>query len=131
MTNANYPNAVSHTSEHDHSFLGVSPSNMSRQAGDFQKKVADEIAQMLGNEFAVDAPQDFGDVGLQNHILREPADSQPLSVEPPLTLSKIFSKLTAVEQLWLARMVASHGKELILARWPAYEIHINYVRWLR
>ncbi|MFY4730906.1 hypothetical protein, partial [Nitrospira sp. BLG_2] len=71
------------------------------------------------------------DVDLQDHILREPDDSQPLTVEPPLTLSEIFSKLTAVERLWLARMVESHGKELVLARWPAYEVHINYVRYLR
>lgn len=131
MAKANYPNGLSRTSEHNYSFFGVSPSNTSRQAEDFQKKVAEEIAQMLGNELAVDAPKDFDDVDLQDHILREPDDSQPLTVEPPLTLSEIFSKLTAVERLWLARMVESHGKELVLARWPAYEVHINYVRYLR
>lgn len=110
--------------------LEASPSNASRQA-DFQKKIAEGIAQMLPNELALDAPKDSDDVNLREGVVGEPDDSQPLTVEPPLTLSKIFSKLTAVERLWVARMVKSHGKELVLARWPAYEIHINYVRYLR
>ncbi|MGZ8385418.1 MAG: hypothetical protein ACXWWI_05580 [Nitrospira sp.] len=92
----------------------MSPSNTSRQAEDFQKKVAEEIAQMLRNELTVDAPKDFGDVDLQDGLIRELDDSQPITVEPPLTLSKIFSKLTALERLWLARRVKSHGKELVL-----------------
>jgi hypothetical protein len=131
MANVNHTNGLSRASEHDHSFLGVSPSNTYRQAADFQEKVAEEIAQILGNELAVNGSKDFDDVDLPDHIFTEPDDSQSLTVEPPLTLSKIFSKLTTVEGLWLARMVKSHGKELVLARWPAYEIHINYVRYLR
>jgi hypothetical protein len=39
--------------------------------------------------------------------------------------------LTSVERLWMARIVRAHGKEVVLARWPVYEIHINYVRYLR
>ena len=86
---------------------------------------------MRRNEFELDVSKDVDDMDLQDHMITEPDDFQPLTVEQPLTLSKIFSKLTALEQLWLARMVKSHGKELVLARWPAYEIHINYVRYLR
>ena len=120
MAKPNYPNELSLTSERNPSFQA---SNTAWQAEDFQKKVTEEIAQMRRNE--------LDGVDLQDHIITEPDDSQPLTVEPPLTLSKIFPKLTPVEQLWLARMVKSHGKELVLARWPAYEIHINYVRYLR
>jgi hypothetical protein len=130
MARINYPNGLSRTSEHN-SFFEASTPNTSRQTEDFQKKVAEEIAQMRRHELAVDGPKDFDDVDLQDHILTEPDDFQPLTIEPPLTLSKIFSKLTALERLWLARMVKSHGKELVLVRWPAYEVHINYVRYLR
>lgn len=124
MTKVSYSNIDKYPS------LEASPSNASRQA-DFQKKIAEVIAQMLPKELALDAPKDSDDVNLREGVVGEPDDSQPLTVEPPLTLSKIFSKLTAVERLWVARMVKSHGKELVLARWPAYEIHINYVRYLR
>lgn len=130
MTKVNYSNMLP-TSLDKYPFLEVSPSNTSRQAEDFQKKVAEEIVQMLRNELTVDAPKDFGDVDLQDGLIRELDDSQPITIEPPLTLSKIFSKLTALERLWLARRVKSHGKELVLARWPAYELHLNYVRYLR
>jgi hypothetical protein len=131
MTEVKHSNRLSRTNVRKYPFVGVSPSNTSRQADDFQKKVAEEIAQMRRNELMVDAPKDFDEVNFHDHIIPEPDDSQPLTVEPPLTLSKICSKLTAVERLWLARMVKAHGKELVLARWPAYEIHINYVRYLR
>lgn len=86
---------------------------------------------MHRNELAVDEQQDCDDMDLHDHRIREADDAQLLTVEPPLTLSKISSKLTTVEQLWLARMVKAHGKEVVLARWPAYEVHINYVRYLR
>lgn len=131
MTKVNYPNGVSRTSEHKYSPFGASTSNSYRQAEDLQKEVAEEIAPMRRNELAVNGSKDFDDVELPDHRLTEPDDSQPLIVEPPLTLSKIFSKLTALERLWLARMVKSHGKDLVLARWPAYEVQINYVRYLR
>lgn len=125
MNKANHSNRLSRIK---YPFLGVSHSNTPREGEDFRKKVAEAIAEMLRNELAVDVPYDFDDVDLQDSIIREPDDSQPLTVEPPLTLSKICSKLTAVERLWLARMVKAHGKELVLARWPAYEVQINYVR---
>ena len=86
---------------------------------------------MRGNERARDMLQDFDDANLEHELSSEPDDSQPLTVEPPLTLSKIIPKLTAVERLWMARIVKAHGKDVVLARWPAYEIHINYVRYLR
>lgn len=86
---------------------------------------------MRRNDLAVDVPKDFDNVDLHDHTITEPDDSQLLTVEPPLTLSTICSKLTAVERLWVARMVKAHGKEVVLARWPAYEVHINYVRYLR
>ncbi len=127
MAKANHSNQLSRI---NYPFLGVSLSNTPREGEDFRKKVAAEIAEMLRNELAVDVPYDFDDVDLQDPTIREPDDSQPLTVEPPLTLSKICSKLTAVERLWLARMVKAHGKELVLARWPAYEVQINYVRSL-
>jgi hypothetical protein len=114
----------------DNPALEVSRSNTSRQS-DFQKKIAEAIAQMLRNELALDAPKDSDDMDRQDGFIGDPDDSQPLTVEPPLTLSKIFSRLTAVERLWLAQMVKSHGKELVFARWPAYETYINYVRYLR
>ncbi len=128
MNKVNHSDTVSRTSVHT---SGVSLSNTSLQAEDFQRKVTEEIAQMRRNEFAADVPKDFDGVYFQDHIISEPDDSQPLTVEPPLTLSKIYSQLTAVERLWLARMVKAHGKKLVLARWPAYEVHINYVRCLR
>lgn len=127
MAKVNYSDRLSRTSVHQYPFRGVSPSNTSRQTEDFQKKVAEEVAQMGRNELAVGVSKDFDDVDLQDHMIR---DSQPLTIELPLTLSKIYSKLTAVERLWLARIVKAHGQELVLARWPAYEIHINYVRYL-
>ncbi|MDC8450012.1 MAG: hypothetical protein LV473_16875 [Nitrospira sp.] len=130
MTKTNQSNGFSRTSIHKYPFLRVPPSNTSCEAKDFQEKVAEEVVEMCRNELAVDVPQDFDDVDFHDHIIREPDDSQLLTVEPPLTLSKICSKLTAIERLWLARMVKTHGKELVLARWPAYEVHINYVRYL-
>ncbi|MBX3332067.1 MAG: hypothetical protein KF722_16805 [Nitrospira sp.] len=131
MAKVNYSDGLSRTNVLKYPFRGVSPSNTSRQTEDFQKKVAEEVAQMGRNELAVDVSKDFDGVDLQDHIIREPDDSQLLTVEPPLTLSKIYSKLTAVERLWVARVVKAHGKEVVLARWPAYEVHINYVRYLR
>jgi hypothetical protein len=130
MTKVKHSNRLLRTNVRKYPF-GVSPSDTSRRAEDFQKNVAEDIAQMRRNELVVDAPNHFDNVDLQDHMTRDPDDSQLLTVEPPLTLSKICSKLTAVERLWLARMVKAHGKELVLARWPAYEIHINYVRYLR
>jgi hypothetical protein len=111
MENVNYPNGVLRTSEHQYSFLGVSPSNTPRQAEDFQMKVAEEIPQMRCNEFEPDVSKDFDEMDLQDHMITEPDDFQPLTVKPPLTLLKIFSKLTTLERLWLARMVKPHGKE--------------------
>lgn len=131
MTKINHSNELSRASAHIYPFLGVPPSSTSREAEDFQKKVAEEIAKMRGNELARDLLQDFDDAHLESHMVREPDDSQPLTVEPPVTLSKITSKLTAVERLWLARIVKAQGKEVVLARWSAYEVHINYVRCIR
>lgn len=130
MSKVNDSDGLLSTSIDKYPFLGVSPSDTSRQADDFEKRVAEEIEIMLGNELAVDVPMVGDEVDFADHIIMEPDDSQPLRVEPPLTLSKIFSKLTAIERLWLARMVKSHGKALVFARWPVYEIHINYVRSL-
>ncbi|MGC4097408.1 MAG: hypothetical protein QM706_09860 [Nitrospira sp.] len=132
MTHMNHSNRLLRTTIIDNSrFLEISPPNASRQAEDFKSKVTEQIAEMLCNELPLDAPKDFDGMDLHGHISSEPDDSQLLRVEPPLTLSKIFSKLTAVERLWLTGIVKSHGKELMLARWPAYEVHINYVRHLR
>ena len=128
MSKMNHSNGVSRPSGQTSPFLGVCAF---LEAEDFQKKVSAEIVKMRGNERARDMLQDFDDVNREHETISEPDDSQPLTVEPPLTLSKIIPKLTAVERLWLARIVKAHGNELILARWPAYEIHINYVRCLR
>lgn len=131
MAKVNRPNRPSRTSIHEYPFLAGALSDGSREAEDFQKEVAEKIAEMCRNEFAVDGSQDVDKVDLCYHRLREPDDSQPLTVEPPLSLPKICAELTAVEQLWLVRMVRAHGKKVVLARWPAYEAHINYVRCLR
>ncbi len=131
MIKVKQSNGFSRTSAPKYPRIGVSSANISYRSEDFQKKVAEEIAHMRRNDLPVDESKDFDDVHFHDHIILEPDDSQPLTVEPPLTLSKICSQLTAVERLWLARMVKAHGKELVLARWPAYEIHINYVRYLR
>lgn len=130
MTEMNDSKGFSGASVQKYPFLKVPPSDTSREAEDFQNKVAEEIAKMRSNELAVDRSQDCDDVDHHDHRIREADNSQLLTVEPPLTLSKICSKLTAIEQLWLARMVTAHGKELVLARWPSYEIHINLVRYL-
>lgn len=127
----NHSNRLSSTTIHKYPFLQGSPCNTSCRAEDFQRNVTEKIAEMLRNELKLDASNEFDDVDLQDQISSEPDDSQPLRVEPPLTLSTIFSKLTAVERLWLAGIVKSHGKELMLARWPAYEVQTNYVRYLR
>lgn len=124
-------NRLSGTSVQNSRFVGVSLSNTSFQAEDFQMKIAEEIAHVHGNELTMDVPKDVDDMDFHDQICSAPDDSQLLTVEPPLTLSKICSKLTALERLWLARMVKAHGKELVLARWPAYEVQINYVRYLR
>ncbi len=131
MATMNNSKGVLRPSLHTYTFLGVSSSSTSREAQDFQKKVSAEIAKMRGNERARDMLQDFDDANLEHERISEPDDSQPLTVEPPLTLSKIIPKLTAVERLWMARIVKTHGKDVVLARWPAYQIHINYVRYLR
>lgn len=131
MATMNNSKGVLRPSLHTYTFLGVSPSSTSREAEDFQEKVSAEIAKMRGNERARDMLQDFDDANLEHETISEPDDSQPLTVEPPLTLSKIIPKLTAVERLWMARIVKAHGKDVVLARWPAYQIHINYVRYLR
>lgn len=128
MAKANSSNGFSRTSIQHYSFLAA---NRSSQAEDFQRKMTEEVAHMRRNDHAVDEPNYFGDVDLHDHTIREPDDSQLLTIEPPLTLSKICSKLTAVERLWVARMVKTHGKDVVLARWRAYEVHINYVRHLR
>lgn len=126
-----YYNGVSGLSVPKSDVFERSSSGRSNGGEDFQKQVATEIAKIRRNEFARDRLEDFDEVDLHDETIREPDDSQLLTVEPPVTLSKITSQLTAVERLWLARIVKAHGKELILARWPAYEIHINYVRCLR
>ncbi|MBL8073928.1 MAG: hypothetical protein JNL29_06145 [Nitrospira sp.] len=131
MSKMNHFHGVPRPSVRTYPFLGLPPSNRSREAEDFQKQVAEEIAKMRGNERARDMLQDFDDANLEHELSSEPDDSQPLTVEPPLTLSKIIPKLTVVERLWMARIVKAHGKDVVLARWPAYEIHINYVRYLR
>ena len=131
MATMNNSKWVLRPSLHTYTCLGVSPSSTSREAEDCQKKVSAEIAKMRGNERARDMLQDFDDANLEHETISEPDDSQPLTVEPPLTLSKIIPKLTAVERLWMARIVKAHGKDVVLARWPAYQIHINYVRYLR
>jgi hypothetical protein len=131
MSKMNHSNGVSRSSGQTYPFLGVPPSSIFREAEDFHKKVASEIAKMRGNERARDMLQDFDDANREHETISEPDDSQPLTVEPPLALSKIIPKLTAVERLWMARIVKAHGKDVVLARWPAYEIHINYVRCLR
>lgn len=131
MTEINHSNELSRGSLHAHSRLGALPSSTSREVEDFREQVAQEIAKMRGNERVRDMLHDFDDVPLQRHLSREPDDSRLLMVEPPVTLSKITSQLTDVERLWLARIVKAYGKEVVLARWPAYEIHINYVRRLR
>ena len=106
----------------------MSPSNMSLPVEAFQNKVTDE--EMFHHELAVDAPKDSDDVDLQEHGIIEPDDSQLLKLQPPLTLSEIISQLTPIERLWLADMVKAHGQALVLAQWPVYEVHINYVRYL-
>ena len=131
MSKMNHSNGVSCSSGQTYPFLGVPPSSTFHGAEDFHKTVAAEIAKMRGNELVRDLLQDFDAVDPEHETTSEPNDSQPLTVEPPLTLSKIIPKLTAVERLWMARIVRAHGKEVVLARWPAYEIHINYVRYLR
>lgn len=132
MTEMNYSNGFSGANVQRHPFFERPPSETSREAEGLQEEVAQEIAKMCCKELAVDEPQkNCDDVDLQDHMLREPDDSQPLRVEPPMTLSKICSRLTAVERLWLARVVKAHGREVVLARWPAYEVHINYVRCFR
>lgn len=131
MSKMNHSDGISRPSVQTYPFLAVPPSSASREAEDFQKKVSAEIAKMRGNERVRDLLQDCDDADLEHETISEPDDSQPLTVEPPLTLSKIIPKLTAVERLWMARIVRAHGKEVVLARWPAYEIHINYVRCLR
>ncbi len=131
MAKMNYYNGVSGLSVPKYDVFERPSSGRANRGEDFQKQVAAEIAKMRRNELARDRLQDFDEVDLHDETIREPDDPQPLTVEPPVTLSKITSQLTAVERLWLARIVKAHGKELILARWPAYEIHINYVRCFR
>lgn len=114
-----------------HPPIEVSQSNTSRQTEDFKKRVTEEIVKMLHNDLAVPAPKDSDDVDFIDHLNNESDDSQMLTVEPPLTLAKIFSKLTAIERLWLAGMVKQFGKQMVLTQWPMYEIQINYIRWLR
>ena len=72
--------------------LEGSQSHPSRQTEDFQKRVTEEIVKMLHNELAVPTSKDSDDVDFLNHLNDESDDSQLLTVEPPLTLSKIFSK---------------------------------------
>ncbi|MFO0700898.1 MAG: hypothetical protein U0236_16875 [Nitrospira sp.] len=131
MIEKNYSNGFSGSSVKKYPFFEGPPSETSREAKGLQEDVTQEIAKICCEELVVDQPQNCDDVDPQDHMIRELDDSQPLRVEPPLTLSKICSKLTAVEQLWLARVVKAHGKEVMLARWSAYEVHINYVRYLR
>lgn len=131
MAKANHSDWFSGRNVQQYSFLAAPPSNTPHQAEDFQMKVAEEVAHMRRNDLAVDVPRDFGGVDFHDHTITEPDDSQLLTIDPPLTLSKICSKLTAVERLWVARMVKAHGKEVVLARWRGYEVHINYVRYLR
>ena len=114
-----------------HPFVGVPQSNTPCQKDDFQRRVTEEIVKMVHHELAMAAPNDSDDVDFLNHISNEEDDSQLLSVEPPLTLSKIFSKLTPIERLWLAGMVKQHGKQMVLTQWPIYEVQINYIRCLR
>ena len=105
----------------------MSPSNLSLPVDDFQNKVTG--GEMFHHELTVDAPKD-SDVDLQEHGIIEPDDTQLLKLQLPLTLSEIISKLTPIERLWLADMVKAHGQERVVAQWPVYEVHINYVRYL-
>ena len=111
--------------------LEGSPSNPSRQTEDFRKQVTEEIVKLLHHELAGPAAKDADEVDFLNYLNKESDDSQLLSMEPPLTLAKIFSQLTALEGLWLAGMVKQHGKQMVLSQWPLYEIQINYIRCLR
>jgi hypothetical protein len=106
----------------------MSPSNISLPVEDFKKKITDE--DIVHNELAENGPKDYDDLDLQEHGSIEPDDSQLLMLKPPLTLPTITSKLTPIERLWLADMIKAHGEELVLAQWPVYEVHINYVRYL-
>ena len=114
MSKMNHSNGVSRSSGQTYPFLGVPPSSIFREAEDFHKKVASEIVKMRGHERARDLLQDFDDANREHETTSEPDDSQPITVEPSLNLSKIIQKLTVVERLWLARIVTAHGKELIL-----------------
>lgn len=131
MAKVNSSNTSASTLGPQYPLREMSSSNRSREADDFQKHVAMEIAALFRNERTADVPREFEDVDFHNQAIRELDDSQPLRVDPPLTLAKICCRLTAVEQLWLVRLVKAHGKELVLARWLDYEVHINYVRYLR
>ena len=106
----------------------MSPSNTSIPVEDVPNKVTDD--EIFHHVLAVDAPKDSEDVDLQEHGIIEPDHTQLLKLQPPLTLSEIISKLTSVERLWLADLVKAHGQERVLAQWPVYEVHINYVRYL-
>ena len=106
----------------------MSPSNTTIPVEGFQNKVIEE--EIFHHELAVDVPKDSDEVDFQDHGSIEPDDSQLLTLKPPLTLSEIISKLTPIERLWLSDMIKAHGKELVLAQWPVYEVHINYVRYL-
>ena len=106
----------------------MSSSNMSLPVEDFRNKVSDE--EMFHHELAVDTPKDADEVDLQEHGIIAPDDAQLLKLQPPLTLSEIMSKLTPIERLWLADVVKAHGQERVVAQWPVYEVHINYVRYL-
>ncbi|MGC4096998.1 MAG: hypothetical protein QM706_07765 [Nitrospira sp.] len=106
----------------------MSPSNMLLPVEDFQNKVADE--EMFRHQLAVETPKDSDDVEAHEHGIIEPDNSQLLKLQPPLTLSEINSKLTPIERVWLADVVKAHSIERVLAQWPVFEVHINYVRYL-
>jgi len=66
MTKMNQSTELSRVSVHTHPLLGVPPSSTTREAEDFQKQVAEEIAKMRGNERAQDMLQDFDDGDLEH-----------------------------------------------------------------
>ena len=99
MMNVQHSNQLSRASEHHYVLDEGASSNTFREAEDLQTKVAEEITRMRGNELVRGMLENFDNAYLQSHLVREPDNSLPLTVEPPVALSKITSKLTAIERL--------------------------------
>lgn len=47
-----------------------------------------------------------------------------------LTARAIRRHLTIDERMWFNRMIAEHGEEEVLNRWPSYEVQLNFTRAL-